>query len=305
MDRLTVSIKPVPPFNFELTAGYHTYFQNRYGTDTMEDGVYRRLIDLDDKLVLASVRSIGTLEAPELALELQGPELSPDDVESATDRVSWLLGVDQGLAPFYELGRADQAMAGLVEQFYGLHLPHTASVFEALVLAVLGQQISTNVARIIRTLLIETFGPSAEFDGETYYAFPRPASIWASSPAELHTMKLTQRKSEYVHGLAGSALDPEMGLECLEELTDREIVEKLVALRGVGMWTAQWALIRAVGRPDALPLGDLALRRVVSHLFMDGEDVNDAKVEEIAQRWSPYRTYATVYLFSALRTGAG
>jgi len=305
MDRLTASIKPVAPFNFELTAGYHTYFQSRYGTDTMEDGVYRRLLDLDDKLVLASVRSIGTLDAPELALELQGPELSPDDVESATGRVSWLLGVDQGLAPFYELGRADQAMAGLVEQFYGLHLPHTASVFEALVLAVLGQQISTSVARIIRTLLIETFGPSAEFDGETYYAFPRPASIWASSPAELHTMKLTQRKSEYVHGLAGSALDPEMGLERLEELTDREIVEKLVALRGVGMWTAQWALIRAVGRPDALPLGDLALRRVVSRLFMDGEDVNDAKVEEIAQRWSPYRTYATVYLFSALRTGAG
>jgi len=305
MDRLTASIKPVPPFNFELTAGYHTYFQSRYGTDTMEDGVYRRLLDLDDKLVLASVRSIGTLDAPELVLELQCPELSPDDVESATDRVSWLLGVDQDLAPFYELGRADQAMAGLVEQFYGLHLPHTASVFEALVLAVLGQQISTSVARIIRTLLIETFGPSAEFDGETYYAFPRPASIWASSPAELHTMKLTQRKSEYVYGLAGSVLDPEMGLERLEELTDREIVEKLVALRGVGMWTAQWALIRAVGRPDALPLGDLALRRVVSRLFMDGEDVNDAKVEEIAQRWSPYRTYATVYLFSALRTGAG
>jgi DNA-3-methyladenine glycosylase II len=305
MDRLTASIKPVPPFNFELTAGYHTYFQSRYGTDTMEDGVYRRLLDLDDKLVLASVRSIGTLDAPELALELQGPELSPDDVESATDRVSWLLGVDQDLAPFYELGRADQAMAGLVEQFYGLHLPHTASVFEALVLAVLGQQISTSVARIIRTLLIETFGPSAEFDGEIYYAFPRPASIWASSPAELHTMKLTQRKSEYVHGLAGSALDPEMGLERLEELTDGEIIEKLVALRGVGIWTAQWALIRAVGRPDALPLGDLALRRVVSRLFMDGEDVNDAKVEEIAQRWSPYRTYATVYLFSALRTGAG
>ena len=305
MDRLIASIKPVPPFNFELTAGYHTYFQSRYGTDTMKDSVYRRLLDLDDKLVLASVRSIGTLDAPELALELQGPELSPDDVESATDRVSWLLGVDQDLAPFYELGRADQAMAGLVEQFYGLHLPHTASVFEALVLAVLGQQISTSVARIIRTLLIETFGPSAEFDGETYYAFPRPASIWASSPAELHTMKLTQRKSEYVYGLAGSVLDPEMGLERLEELTDREIVEKLVALRGVGMWTAQWALIRAVGRPDALPLGDLALRRVVSRLFMDGEDVNDAKVEEIAQRWSPYRTYATVYLFSALRTGAG
>lgn len=303
--RLTATILPVPPFDFELTAGYHTYFQGRYGADTMEGGVYRRLLDLGDKLALASVRSMGTTDAPELALDLQGSELSPEDVELAKERVSWLLGVEQDLAPFYDLGRADKAMSGLVETFYGLHLPHTATVFEALVLAVLGQQISTSVARIIRTLLIETFGPSGEFDGETYFAFPRPEAIWASSPAELHTMKLTQRKSEYVHGLSGSALDSALGLESLGGLTDQEIVQKLTALRGVGLWSAQWALIRAVGRPDALPLGDLALRRVVSRLFTEGEDVSDAQVEEIAQRWSPYRTYATVYLFSALRTGAG
>ncbi len=305
LERLTATIRPVAPFDFELTAGYHTYFQSRYGTDTMEDGVYRRLLDLGDKLVLASVRSTGTTDAPELALELQSEHLKPEDVEISKAKVSWLLGVDQDLAPFYELGRADQAMAGLVERFYGLHLPHTAPVFEALVLAVLGQQISTSVARIIRTLLIETFGPSAEFDGETYYAFPRPGAVWASSPTELHTMKLTQRKSEYVHGLAGSALDSAFGLESLGSLNDQEIVQKLTALRGVGLWTAQWTLIRAVGRPDALPLGDLALRRVVSRLFTEGAEVTDAQVEEIAQRWSPYRTYATVYLFSALRTGAG
>ena len=305
MDRLTVIIRPVPPFDFELTAGYHTYFQSRYGTDTMEDGVYRRLLDLRSKLVLASVRSAGTTEAPELALVLQGEDLSPEDVHRSEARVSWLLGVDQDLAPFYELGRSDKAMANLVERFYGLHLPHTATVFEALVLAVLGQQISTSVARIIRTLLIETFGPNAEFDGETYYAFPRPEAIWASTPAELHTMKLTQRKSEYVHGLAGSALDSDLGLETLARLTDEEIVEKLTALRGVGLWTAQWTLIRAVGRPDALPLGDLALRRVVSRLFMGGAEITDAEVENIAQPWCPYRTYATVYLFSALRTEAG
>ena len=305
MDPLTATIRPVAPFDFELTAGYHTYFQSRYGTDTMEDGVYRRLLDLGDKLVLASVRSAGTTDAPQLVLDLQGEDLKPEDVEKSKAKVSWLLGAEQDLAPFYELGRADEPMAGLVERFYGLHLPHTATVFEALVLAVLGQQISTSVARIIRTLLIETFGPSGEFCGETYYAFPRPETIWASSPAELHTMKLTQRKSEYVHGLAGSALDTALGLESLGGLTDQEIVQKLTALRGVGLWTAQWTLIRAVGRPDALPLGDLALRRVVSRLLMDGAEVSDAQVEEIAQRWSPYRTYATVYLFTALRTGAG
>ena len=88
IDRLTATIRPAAPFNFELTAGYHTYFQSRYGTDTMEDGVYRRLLDLGDKLVLASVRSSGTVDAPELSLELQGPKLTQESVDLATDKVS-------------------------------------------------------------------------------------------------------------------------------------------------------------------------------------------------------------------------
>lgn len=305
MDRVSTTIQPVAPFDFELTAGYHTYFQSRYGTDTMEGGVYHRLLDLGDKLVLACVSSSGTVDAPALSLELQGSDLRSEDVDAARCKVSWLLGVCQDLSPFYALARSDKAMAELVEEFYGLHLPHTATVFEALMLAVVGQQISTSVARIIRTLLIETFGLSAEYDGETYYAFPRPESIWASSPDELRTKKLTQRKAEYIHSLAGSTLDTSVGLESLDQLSDAEIVAKLVSLRGVGLWTAQWVLIRAIGRPNALPLGDLALRRIVSRLFTDGEDVTDAEVENIAQRWSPYRTFATVYLFSALRTGVG
>jgi len=303
MDRLTGGIKPHPPFDFDLTASYHAYFQSRYGADSMEDGVYHRLLDLGDKLVLASVRSVGTTSVPELALELRGDRLTQDDAQRATWRVAWLLGTDQDLAPFYASIETDPVMSEVVDRFYGLHLPHTGTIFEALVVGVLGQQIATNVARIIRTLIIETFGHRAEFDGETYYAFPRPEAIWASSPDELRTMKLTQRKSEYVHGIAGAALDSAVGLESVAELPDTEIVKRLTALRGVGEWTAQWALIRAVGRPDALPLGDLALRRVVSRLFFDGAEVTDSQVEELARRWAPYRTYATVYLFTALRGG--
>jgi len=303
MNRLTGGIKPHPPFDFDLTASYHAYFQSRYGADSMEDGVYHRLLDLGDKLVLASVRSVGTTAAPELALDLRGGRLTQDDAQRATWRVAWLLGTDQDLDPFYASIETDPVMSEVVDRFYGLHLPHTGTIFEALVVGVLGQQIATNVARIIRTLIIETFGPRAEFDGETYYAFPRPEAIWASSPDELRTMKLTQRKSEYVHGIAGAALDSVVGLESVAELPDTEIVKRLTALRGVGEWTAQWALIRAVGRPDALPLGDLALRRVVSRLFFDGAEVTDSQVEELARRWAPYRTYATVYLFTALRGG--
>ena len=303
--KLATTIRPVAPFDFELTAGYHTYFQGRYGTDSLVDGVYRRLLDLDGKLVLASVRSRGSVDQPELAVELEGEALTPDEAESATARVAWLLGAGQDLQPFYAMAETEPFMSSAVARFYGLHLPHTASVYEALVLAILGQQIATNVARIIRTLLIETHGPNQDFGGETFYAFPRPETLCALPVEELRRLKLSQRKAEYVQGIAYAVLDGTGGLEDLEELSDAEVVERVVALRGVGHWTAQWVLIRALGRPDALPLGDLALRRAVSRVYFDGTELSDAQVEEFARRWSPWRTNFTVYLFTAMRQGMG
>ena len=303
MDRISRNITPVAPFDFELTAGYLTYFQGRYATDSLVDRVYRRLLDLDGQLVLASVSSLGSLEKPELSVELQGEGLTSDNVEVATDKVAWILGVGQELEPFYASAQGDPAMAAITQRFHGLHMPHTASVFEALVLAILGQQIATNVARIIRTLLIETYGPRQTIDGETYYAFPRPEPLAVLRVEDLRGMKLSQRKAEYVHGIACTALDDPEFIEGLHHLDDEAVVRQITSLRGVGNWTAQWLLIRALGRPDALPLGDLALRRVVSRLYFQDEPLNDTQVEEFCRRWSPYRTYATTYMFTAMRTG--
>lgn len=301
MQTLTVKLYPVPPFDFELTAGYHTYFQGRSGADSMADGVYRRLLDLDGRTALASVRSTGTVDAPEMALELRGETLADGDAVLAAEQVRGMLGTQQDLAPFYRLAADDPALADLAGTFHGLHLPRTATLFEGLTLAILGQQISASVARMMRLLMIERYGEQAEFDGVVYYAFPRPEAISASTPDELRTLKLTQRKSEYVHGLAAEALRPEWAE--LVSLPDEEFVRRLTALRGVGKWTAQWALVRGLARPDALPLGDLALRRGVSRLLREGEPVTDAEVEQIAERWRPWRSYATAYLFAAMRSG--
>ena len=301
MMTLTFSLHASPPFDFELTAGYHTYFQARSGADTMDGGVYRRLLDLGGKLALASVRSTGTVDEPQLAVELQGEGLADSDANLASEQLRWMLGTEQDLTPFYELAGSEPALAGLVTEFRGLHLPRTATLFESLVLAILGQQISAAVARTMRLLLIERFGESTEIGDVAYYSFPRPEASLSSSPEELRTLKLTQRKAEYVYGIAGAATGadwPEVW-----RLLDDEFVRRLTALRGVGNWTAQWAMVRGLARPDALPLGDLALRRGVSRLLRNGEPVSDPEVETLAQRWRPWRSYATAYLFAAMRSG--
>ena len=206
MDAITTTAKPVAPFDFDLTAGYHTYFRGRYGTDSLVGGIYRRLLDLGDKLALVSVRSTGSISEPELAIEVQGEDLTPQEVNAASRQVMWVLGGEQDLAHFYAKAESDPILLNIINNFYGLHLPHTATVFEALVLAILGQQIATAVARIIRTLLIETYGLSQTFD-DIHYAFPRPESLHTATLADLRQLKLSQRKAEYVKGIAAEAME--------------------------------------------------------------------------------------------------
>lgn len=319
------TLRPVPPYDFALTAAYHTYFQERSGADVFEDGVYRRLLEFDGRPALVSVRSTGSITAPELSVELAGDGLTDAQQQQAAAQVAWMLGTGHELTPFYEMAANDPPLAGLVREFPGLHLPRTATLFEALALAILGQQIAASVARTLRRRLIETYGNSAQFGGETYYAFPRPQTIAAAPPEELRALKLSARKAEYLQNLAAAALNPpdsddassesgggrdrpgdaaaQDGLESLAQLPDAELTARLTALRGLGPWTAQWALVRGLARPDALPLGDLALRRAVSRLYRHNAETTDAEVAETAQRWRPYRTYATVYLFAALRRG--
>ena len=120
---------------------------------------------------------------------------------------------------------------------------------------------------------------------------------------DLRQLKLSVRKSEYIQGIARAALESPDGFEEMHQLPDDEVIKQMVALRGVGQWTAQWILVRALSRPDGFPIGDLALRRTVAALYFNGAEITDDELLTFSQRWSPWRSYATAYLFAALRAG--
>jgi len=306
MDKQQILLHPTPPFNFALTAENQPYFRKGAADDAGNGGVYQRLLDLGDRLALATARPAGTVAQPAVAVEFAGEGLTAAAGDLAQAQMARLLGVAQDLTPFYTRAAADPTMAGLVERFYGMHLPRTVSVFEALAQAILGQQLAASVARVIRALLIETYGARGCFDGQEYYAFPRPEALAGAAIADLRQLKLSQRKAEYLQGIAREELARPGGLDAaLESLSDEEVVQELTALRGVGKWSAEWVLTRALGRDDAFPVGDLALRRIVSRLYFDGAALTDGELAEFSRRWMPYRSWATHYLFATLRAGAG
>ena len=302
MSQAAFALYPNPPYDFELTAGYLTYFRGRYDTDIFERGNWHRLLDLGERLVLAIVRSTGNVTSPRLEVELTGPNLAEDGIAEARRQVAWILAADGDLSDFYRIAEADPYMARLVRAMYGLHIPHTASVFEALVVAIVGQQISSQVARVVRNLLIDTYGPSMEVAGTTYHAFPRPESLAAAGVEGLRSMKFSQRKAEYVVDIASRIASKGLDLDKLGCNAD-EVVRTLTNIRGVGPWTAHWLLIRALGHGDGFPHGDLALQRTMGLLVNEGVPMGPQESLEYSQRWSPYRSYVTTYLFAATRSG--
>ena len=301
---IATTILPVPPYDFALTAGQPNYSRDQeFKTEHYADGTYTRLLDLGDQTALAAARATGTVDHPEIQVTLTGDGLRPEDARQATRQLQWLLGCDQDLRPFYDAVADDPALAGVVRDFYGYHNTRTASVFEALVQAVMGQQIATAVARVVRNLLVQRYGVRAAIAGREWYAFPRAAALAAAAVADLRQLKLSLRKSEYIQGIARAALEAPQGFEEMHGLPDAEAIRRMVALRGVGQWTAQWALVRALARPDGFPVGDLALRRTVSRLYWGGAAITDAELLAFSERWAPWRSYATAYLFAALRAG--
>ena len=297
-------VRPLPPYDFELTAGQPNYSREQpFKTEEYVDGCYIRLLDLGDKVALANVRSVGTVDEPELSVELTGNDLTNTDTDRAAKQITWLLGCDQDLRPFYDAVVRDPVLADVIHDFYGYHNTRTASVYEALVQAVLGQQIATNVSRIIRSLLVENYGVRATIMDREWYAFPRAESLAIAEVDDLRQLKLSFRKAEYIQGIARTALDSGDNLDGMHDLKDDEVVKRMVAMRGVGQWTAQWVLVRALARPDGFPVGDLALRKTVSSLYFDGAEMDDNQLLTFSERWSPWRSYATSYLFAALRSG--
>ena len=301
---LTTAIYPVTPYDFEMTAGQPNYSRDQeFKTEDYDDGAYIRLLDLGNNVALASVRSEGTVDDPRLAVSLTGEDLTDGDAQRAAEQLTWLLGCDQDLRPFYDSVSGDPVLAGVVNDFYGYHNTRTASVYEALVQAVMGQQIATAVARVVRNLLIQEYGVRATIAGRERYAFPRATALASAEVADLRQLKLSVRKSEYIQGIARASLDAPKGFEEMHQLADDEVVKQMVAIRGVGNWTAQWVLVRALARPDGFPVGDLALRRTVAALYFEGAEITDSQLLDFSARWSPWRSYATSYLFAALRSG--
>jgi DNA-3-methyladenine glycosylase II len=198
-----------------------------------------------------------------------------------------------------QLAATDPTMAALVERVGKIDLKtrlkrrseeRPADAYGALLRAIVGQQLSTKAARTIYGRILDLF------DGKT----PAPEQLLEAEETDLRGAGLSGRKVEYIRDLASHVIAGELELDRLDELPDEEVIEEIVAVRGLGVWTAEMFLIFHLERPDVLSGGDLGIRKAVQIEYGLEAMPTPTETIEIGERWSPHRSLASLYLWESL-----
>jgi len=187
-----------------------------------------------------------------------------------------------------ELAANDPAMAELVKRYRGASLVSRGDPFSTLARSIVGQQISVRAADSVWARFVDRVGEVT------------PQQLAQVGAEGLVGCGLSQRKIEYVSDLASHFLSGRMNPAHWANLDDEAVIAELVGVRGIGRWTAEMFLIFNLMRPDVFPVDDIGLQRAVSGRYFSGTKLSKRALVEFGDRWRPWRSVATWYLWRSL-----
>lgn len=214
--------------------------------------------------------------------------MSPEVRKVATAAVERLLGIRLDLRAFYDFAARKRHLAPLARRFRGMKPPRYLTGFECLTNAIACQQISLAAGIQLLNRLATAFGMPMDLGGTRQYAFPRPQDLIDADPDELVRLGFSRQKAIALLELAKSTRDGEFDLESLGSLSDDACVAKLRRMRGIGRWSAEYALLRGLGRLHVFPGDDVGARNNLKHWLGLSENLNYDSVERILSRWRPF-----------------
>ena len=291
-------LQPEAPFNFKLSS--KIFSNGDPQIQKFENDTYWQVIRVNQNLVFITVRSVGSVDAPELSVTIKPDnDLNKKDLLMARNMVKSIFNLDFKLKYFYEDMKEDKILSKLIPKLRGLNSPTTPTFFDSIVTSIIEQQISLKAAHSIETRMIKKYGEKLNLEGRTYFAFPTTEKLSKLKKEDLRECGLSFRKAEYVIGLSNCIEDDKIDLNECKNRSTPDVINELMKIRGIGRWTAELAVVRGLHRLVALPADDIGLRRVVAHYYNADKPISGDELREIAKRWGKWSGLAAFYLIVA------
>ncbi|MFT5696019.1 MAG: DNA-3-methyladenine glycosylase II [Myxococcota bacterium] len=303
MQRIEFELTPERPYCLEESAARLVRFSQL--VDHLDDGCYRRCLTLGGDLALLEARQLGSAARAVLRIAIVGD--FNDAVEARRDAEAFVrrsLGAGCKLRPFYRAMKDDRLLADSIKAHHGMALCGGATLFEAIVTAILAQQINLAFAYSIYDVLTRRYGEKLVVDGTMYRAFPTAQRMSKVRESTLRTLRLTAAKAGTIHRMAKAFAVGELVQSELQKLDDEDVIERLVTYKGIGRWTAETALIRGLGRVDVFPAGDLGVvKKIAIEMLGRSQVAKEAEMRAFSERWRPHRSLALIYAYAVLYGG--
>lgn len=284
---------PQPPYRFSLLLDILARYQHPV-TDIAREGGYWRLLSGARGRALVRVVASEGAGGLDVYIAAQEGEVADDWVLSQVGRI---LGVDADLRAFYDFARRDSALWPVIAPLVGLPQHRTPTVFEAVMLTIMEQQIAWVAAQRGQSWLVRWGGAVLWHDGRPYYAFPTPQQLATATVAELAPLKITHRRMRTMIALAQQVAAGALDLEALARVSPAEAYAQLMRLNGIGHWSATWIVTRTMGAAHPyVGYNDVALQAAVNHYYEGraGRATPDA-VSARFGRWGVYAGMAAYY----------
>ncbi len=265
--------------------------------DYFNEGEYQRVAEINGQQVLYGVSGEQRDRTDGLQVRILAGPSDRETQDALCVLVERQFSTYLDLAPFHRLADSVRVLSKLVAHFRGMRIPQTPSIYEALISAILEQQVNLTFAHQVKKALIETYGMPVEYQGRRYNSFPQPAALAIVTPRALRGLQISGPKARYIIGISRAVLDGSLDLEGLRFLEPALARDRLLENKGVGPWTAEYVGLRALGHIDCLPAGDVGLQKAVQHFYGLRTQPSPARVEKLARAWAGWRSYATFYLW--------
>jgi len=270
--------------------------------ERIEPGLLVRVVRISGVPAVLTVRhAAGPAPARWLAVEAAAAPATGLATGPAAAQLRRLLrrmfDLDTALGPFLELARRDRLLGPLVARHPGLRLPQLPDPFEGAVRAIVGQQVSVAAARTVVDRLIRQLGEPVDAAWRGLFAFPRAAVVAAASPERQAALGLTRAKAAALIAVAAATAGGAVDWERLRDAAPEAAQAALLALPGIGPWTASYIRMRALGDRDAFPASDLGVIKALASL---APRTAVAGIAGLAERWRPFRAYAALHLWRSL-----
>jgi DNA-3-methyladenine glycosylase II len=251
---------------------------------------------LDGRPVETAVVQQGKPDGPELSITATGLQLSSGTGSTLAALLERMLGIRMDVSGFYRLAQNDTQLEYLASQFRGLKPPRFPTLFEALVNGIACQQVSLTQGIRLLNKLVTACGKTVEGQEAIAYAFPQPEDIAGLEPDAFRKLGFSRQKARAMQELAHKVTDDHVDLEEITTLNDEDALSRLCELRGVGRWTAEYVLLRGMGRLHIFPGDDAGARNKLRNWLGVEEKLDYKGVNSIIARWNPYGGFIYFHL---------